>query len=1007
MKKLFILAFACFAVSGLFAQGTVRGKVTDENGEPLIGATVVLKSKLTTGTTTDYDGNYSLKISEKTAQMILVSFVSYQSIADTVNPTGNEVIIRNYDLVPASSQIEEVKVVAKATRARESYMEKVKLKSVSSLDFISAETIKRTGDGTVSAAMSRITGVSTFGGFITVRGIGDRYVKTTVNGSKIPTLDPFTNNIRLDLFPASLVDNIVITKTQSPDLPGDWSGAFISVETKDYPEKLTINIETTVGYNAQSTFNDIVTSEGSSTDWLGYDNGFRDIKHEKPAYYDLNYFKYQEFAALGLKDYLNSMGITENTPWDVNDYSSIYTRLAIVKLGFLGKAQFYDTPAVEHAMDEYNSSELKQEGLKAATADVVKMGKSLPNTWLTIQKKAPLDFSQGFSIGNQISFLHRPLGYLFGFKYYSSTVYDNNGFYGRTDFSTTGVTQFNNPYDFYHTYGASKSSIETNGWSALFNLAYKISPNHSISLLFMPNLIGVNKARNDISYSDKTGSGITFYRISQFYESRKQMVYQLKTDHYFPSSKLKVELNASLTNGNSDAPDFRQLNYVLDPETHDIKRIYMTSQESGNFRIFRTLSEDLFDSRISAELPIGDKTDLPRKIKFGASWQRLVRKADQRFYILPPQATTDEVQNNDLEAYMDLGNFEFKDGKVKRYYWQLAGPENNTIGFSNAAGGFLMTDFTVVPSLRIAGGLRVEDHHLHTDIADLYERQLAENDDRRMDVKPGMMDDIFWLPSASIIYQINHDNLAPINVRVNYSQSLALPSLRELTPFRVYDYTLLGVVTGNANLKAVNIDNFDVRGEAYFRSGNNVSLSFFYKNFINHIEMVREELDEVYYSWQNAEKSQVMGVEFEGRIGITKNIEFRANTTLVESKTKLEKDTISRAMFGQSPYIINAILSYNSDKAGFFASIVYNVQGPKLIIKGTFDQPDIYELSRNIIDLKFSKKLGKYFTASIRIRDLLNEPIRRAYKFPSAGWLDFDSYTYGTVYLFGITYNLN
>jgi TonB-dependent receptor len=1007
MKKLFLLALACLLITELFGQGTVRGKVTDENGEPLIGATLFLKSQQTTGTITDYDGNYSLKIGYKTPQVIIISYVSYQSIADTVNPQDNEVVIRNYDLVPASSQIEEVKVVAKATRARESYMEKVKLKSVASLDFISAETIKRTGDGTVSAAMSRITGVSTFGGFITVRGISDRYVKTTVNGSRIPTLDPFTNNIRLDLFPSSLVDNIVITKTQSADLPGDWSGAFISVETKDYPEKLAINIETNFGYNSQSTFNDIVSSKGSSTDWLGYDNGFRNIVHQRPQHYDLNSFKYQEFAALGLKDYFNNMGINENTTWDVNDYSSLYTRLAMVQLGFLGKAEFYDAPSVEKAVDEYNSSELKQQGLKAATADVVKMGKSLPNTWLTIEKKAPVDFSQGFSIGNQGSLFHRPLGYLFGFKYYSSTVYDNDAMFGRTDFAANSVKKFDNPFDLYHTYGFSKSSIETHGWSALFNLAYKISPNHSISFLFMPNLIGVNKARNDFNYSDKTGSGVTFYRISQFYESRKQMVYQLKTDHYFPASKLKVELNLSLTNGNSDAPDFRQLNYVVDPQTNDISRIYNTSQESGNFRIFRTLSEDLFDSHISAELPIWNKPDLPRKIRFGASWQRNVRKADQRFYILPTQATDDAVQNNDLEAYMDLGNFEFKDGKVKRYYWQLAGPENNTIGFSDALAGFLMADFTVVPALRVAGGLRVEDHHLHTDIVDFYDRQLGENDERRNNVRPGLMDELFWLPSASIIYQINHDNLAPINLRVNYSQSMALPSLRELTPFRVYDYVLLGVVTGNSDLKAVNINNFDVRGEAYFKSGNNFSVSLFYKNFINHIEMIREEREDVYYSWQNADKSVVKGVEIEGRLGITNNFELRANTTFVDSKTKLEADTVYRTMFGQSPYIINAILSYNSNKAGFFASIVYNVQGPKLIIKGTFDQPDIYELTRNIIDLKFSQKLGKYFTASLRIRDLLNEPTRRAYKFPSAGWLDFDSFKYGTVYLFGITYNLN
>jgi outer membrane receptor protein involved in Fe transport len=1003
MKQLLILLIITFlGLCNSYGQGIIRGKVTDENGEALIGATIALTAQRTTGTVADYDGNYTLKIDESSPQTIVVAFIGYQPVVDTVNPQKGEVLIRNFDMVPLSNEIEEVKIVAKAPKAKESYMTRLKIKSVSSIDYISGEIIKRTGDASVSSAVTRITGVSTYGGFITVRGIGDRYVKTTINGSRIPTLDPFTNNIKLDMFPASLVDNIVITKTVSADLPGDWCGAFLNVETKDYPEKFTVNVETSAGYNSQCTFNSIVSSNRSTTDWLGYDNGFRTIRNEKPAYYDLNYFKYQEFSALGLADFFNSIGVTANTPW--ND---TYTRLALVELHFLGKAEINNYEAYKDALSRYNNSDLKQQGLQAATADVVKMGRSLPNNWLTINRRAPVDFSLSFSIGNQKQFLRKPLGFIIGFRYSGSTQYDKNSTYGRTDYEVNNVTSLDNPYEIYHTYGWSKNSIETNGWSALFNASYKLRPNHSISFLIMPNFMGVNKARNDFSYSNKTGSGIDFCRISQFYEARRQIVYQLKTEHYFSALKMKIEWNTSFTDANSNSPDFRQLNYIVDPNSRDITRILTLSQESGNFRVFRTLSENLIDSRLSAELPLGEKADLPRRIKFGGSWQTLIRRADQHFYILPPNATSDNVVNNDLEAYMSLDNFNFVDGRVKRYYWQLAGPENNTIGFSKIQACFVMVDYSVVPAMRIYAGIRAEDHHLHTDILDLYNRQLAENDDRRLGIKPGFVDNIFWMPSASIIYQLNRDKQAPINIRFNYSQSVALPSLREITPFRVYDYTLLGVVTGNTDLKPVKIKNYDLRGEAYFNSGDNISLSLFYKKFLNHIEMVREELEDVYYYWQNADNSYTMGIELEGRIGITKNLEIRTNATLVKSETSLKKDSESRSMFGQAPYIVNAILAYSSDKIGLTTSLSYNVQGPKLVITGTFDQPDIYELTRHVIDAKFTKKLSKYFTASFRIRDLLNMPIRRAYKFPAAGWLDFDKYTYGTTYLFGISYNLN
>jgi hypothetical protein len=524
----------------------------------------------------------------------------------------------------------------------------------------------------------------------------------------------------------------------------------------------------------------------------------------------------------------------------------------------------------------------------------------------------------------------------------------------------------------------------------------------------MPNLIGVNKARSELTYSDKTGSGITFYRISQFYESRKQIVYEIKTEHFLPASKMKIELNTSYTDGNSNSPDFKQINYTLDPVTGGANKIYSTSQESGNFRIFRRLSEDLFDSRLTAEFPIGEKAGLSRRVKFGGTWQGLIRKADQHFYALPPNATSTLIDNNDLTSYLSIDKFGFADdGSIKRYYWQLAGPEHNTIGFSNTLAGFVMTDLALTPSLRISAGIRVEDVHLHTDIADLYDRQLSVYDNRRLGIKPGLRDDLFWLPSTSIIYQLNKDELTPVNLRFNYSQTIALPSLRELTPYRIYDYTLLGVVTGNASLKPVNIDNWDLRAEAYFKSGDNLSMSMFYKNFTNHIEMLREELEDVYYSWQNTDNSLVIGVELEGTIGIIKNLELRANTTLVNSKTRLQSDSISRAMFGQAPYIINAMLSYNSEKSGIEASISYNVQGSKLVITGTFDRPDIYELPRNIVDAKFAKKLCKFFTVSFRIRDLLNTSIIRSYKYQSVGFLDFDKTTYGSTYLLGLSYNFN
>lgn len=1013
-RYLLLLSFIVLNIWHSSGQGTIRGKVSDENGEPMIGATIVIRSTVLTGTTADLEGNYSLKVTVNTPVLIEVSYIGYNLIQDTVNPQKGEVIIRNYGMTMISNDIGEITVVGKASKGRDSYMEKVKLTSGSFIDYISTETIKKAGDSNVSSAVSRVTGVSSYGGFITVRGIGDRYIKTQINGLRIPTLDPFTNNIRLDLFPSSLVDNIIINKTASPDLPGDWAGAYLSIETKEYPEKFSLNIESTFGYNTQSTFRNIISSRRSGTDWLAFDNGLRNINHvETDSYESFDYSEeYREFAlALGLGDYLAALGIDENTPW-LDDY----TKLSLVELGFLEKANINNNDAYTDAFSNYKKSDIRKQGLESINEETIGMGESLPNTWIPITRKAPMDFSQSFSVGNQTELFKKPLGYIFGFRYYTYSLYNNNSFTGRTINRVTEKTDLN-ASDFYHTTGSSANSNEVTGWSALFNVAMKLNSNNNISFLFMPNLIGGNKARNDFVFhtAQFLGSATSYYTEAQQYESRRQLVYQLKTDHFLPASKTKILFNSSFTDGNSETPDYKQLVYEVQTDSQVPVRIYNYNLANSSWRFFRELSEDLFDANMSAEIPFGDKPALLRKLSIGSAFQRMTRHSDQQYYYLPQAATNGNIANGDLLDYFSLDKFSTynSDGSLLRYYEQKSGPLQNTIGFSTTIAGFVMADYSIVPSIRVSGGLRVENIKLHTDIVYFYDQRLPVDDPRRVAelderkiINPGIQNDLFLLPSLNIIYHIKQDKLNPVNLRFNYSRTIGLPSLRELTPFLVYDYSLLGYVTGNAELKPVTINNIDLRGEAYFSKGNNFSASIFYKGFRNHIELIREDKVDIYYSWQNADLSGVAGVELEGRIGITKNLDFRANTTFIKSSTRLMNDTITQVMYGQAPYIINAMLLYTSENAGFEFSASYNLQGPKLVIKGvTNEYPDIYEMPRNIIDLNFIKKLGKRFSANFKIRDLLNTQQIKSYKFPE-GFADFERHVYGTSYQLGISYKI-
>ncbi|MBK6776402.1 MAG: TonB-dependent receptor [Flavobacteriales bacterium] len=114
------------------------------------------------------------------------------------------------------------------------------------------------------------------------------------------------------------------------------------------------------------------------------------------------------------------------------------------------------------------------------------------------------------------------------------------------------------------------------------------------------------------------------------------------------------------------------------------------------------------------------------------------------------------------------------------------------------------------------------------------------------------------LPCINLIYKVKDDSLALMNLRANYFRSLGRPSFREISSVSLDDFVLRGRVGGNPALQMTYVNNYDLRLETYFPGGSNVTVSAFYKQFENHIELVQlPGIDN--YSWANAENSEVFG----------------------------------------------------------------------------------------------------------------------------------------------------
>ena len=277
MKKILSLVFFVFVFSFHYSQSKIRGTVIDEEfNDPMPYANVIIKGT-SNGVTTDFDGKYSLNVQPGTYTLVF-SFVGYNTkeITDVV-VKENEVKEINVNLSTTSVAMEEVVISVSAKKNTEQALLKIQKKSANLMDGLSSENFKKVGVGDLASAVKRAPGVSLQGGkYVYVRGLGDRYTKSILNGLDIPGLDPDRNTIQMDLFPTNIIDNVLIFKSASADKPADFTGGIVDIITKDFPTKKTTSISVSAGYNPSMHFNsDYLSYEGGKIDFLGFDDGSR------------------------------------------------------------------------------------------------------------------------------------------------------------------------------------------------------------------------------------------------------------------------------------------------------------------------------------------------------------------------------------------------------------------------------------------------------------------------------------------------------------------------------------------------------------------------------------------------------------------------------------------------------------------------------------------------------------------------------------------------------------
>lgn len=275
--RYFLLLFLLISFNA-FSQ-SISGVVMDgEFNEPLPFANVLVKGTKI-GSTTDIDGKFQIKV-EAGTYTVVFSFIGYSTVEiSEVIVKANKDTFLQVTLKSSSNQLNEVVVTTTSKKNSEASVLNIQKKSISLLDGLSIQAIKNAGDSDVAGAIKRVPGISVQGGkYIYVRGLGDRYSKTTLNGMELPGLDPDRNTIPMDIFPTNLIENIIVKKSASSEIGADFTGGTVDINLKDFSFSPEYTVNFTAGYNPDMHFNNnFIADARSSTDWRGKDSGLRSL----------------------------------------------------------------------------------------------------------------------------------------------------------------------------------------------------------------------------------------------------------------------------------------------------------------------------------------------------------------------------------------------------------------------------------------------------------------------------------------------------------------------------------------------------------------------------------------------------------------------------------------------------------------------------------------------------------------------------------------------------------
>ena len=958
--KIFVtLSFILALTTQVYSQkGKISGTIIDgSNGEPLISAAVSITGT-TRGVLTDLDGNYTLDNLEPGLYDISIRYITYTTkniVGIQVN--ANETTTLSVALDPEVAQLGEVTVSAQAVMNNDATLLRYRQKSIGFTDAISAESISRSGGSDAASAMKKVTGATVVGGkYVFVRGLGDRYTNTQLNGLELPTSNPDRKSFQLDLFPSHLLDNIVTLKTFTPDKPGNFSGGLVDITTKGIPEDFYITLSVKQGYNTISSMTDILLGEGSGTDWFGMDDGYRSepasLANRPGSEFPSDTRARLDQDAAQILDMLaksfNTTFLPKNRATGLNQSYSFglgnrHNLTETIKIGYSAN---YSYGMNQSAYFDGSSSRFELIGTFEDSESLS------PNIDLTdIKGTQSVDWgflgSAGLLIGNfnkiNFSLLRTQSGentgrYLYGFW-----------------------EQFNSDDIEYRS--------RVNQFVERDLTSYQLSGSHTINL-------------------------IKDMRLE--WNSAYQMNGQSTPDLRFMASESRPVYDNA---GNISS-------YIL---------ANPNSQFPRPARFFRDLNEVKYSGTVDLTIPFNTPASTVR-FKTGGLYEYTSRDfRERRYEYLQGRGFSLNQFNSEEEYLSNLGIIGYDDRnrpQVGNYVISATTDRSSYDAEQTISAGYAMIEMDLFKNLKLAGGARYE----LTDLQSVSRDTTLTASDRFGEVNQSdLLPSVILIFSASenmlfrtsfsrtlarptfrelspyVSFDFVGDNLFRGNANLDRTLISNYDARWEWYPGSTEMVSMSGFYKKLQN-PIERVLRFDIAEKA--ESVQNVDEATVYG--------VEFELRKNLGSFSEA----LRYLDLIANMALIHSQVDIPEAELVQMRETQQNPSKTRQLTGQSPYVLNIDIAYLNPDFGISTNLSYNRFGDRLSRVSQGAAPDVFERSYDSLNASLSKSIGSYFTLSLGIDNILDPTVKYSQDFKGREYI-YQQYKTGTTYSIGVKYSFN